>query len=72
MPAQLSSRGQAAAKAGEQMNGLDILRNLWDPDTNPAGYVSLGIAENVREKHRDAFNIRLNQMFTVPYAQRAN
>jgi aspartate/methionine/tyrosine aminotransferase len=24
----------------------DIITNLWDPDTNPDGYVSLGLAEN--------------------------
>jgi hypothetical protein len=26
---------------------LDVLCDLWHPETNPDGYVSLGVAENV-------------------------
>ena len=44
----LSNRAQAVAKAAEQMGLLDILKNIWDPATNPEGIVSLGVAENVR------------------------
>ena len=46
-PPNLSLRGQVVAKAGEEQDALAILRDLWDPETNPNGYVSLGIAENV-------------------------
>ena len=27
---------------------LDVVCDLWHPESNPAGYVSLGVAENVR------------------------
>ena len=43
----LSRRAQAVAKAAEAFH-FEILGDLWDPETNPNGYVSLGVAENVR------------------------
>jgi hypothetical protein len=43
----LSARGQVFASPEYRMPLLDILCDLWDPETNPGGYVSLGIAENV-------------------------
>jgi aspartate/methionine/tyrosine aminotransferase len=42
----LSTRGvQAAAPSGNQQL-FDVWSNLYDADTNPDGYVSLGVAEN--------------------------
>ena len=43
----LSQRAQAVAKAAEGLAMFEILKNLWDPETNPDGIVSLGVAENV-------------------------
>ena len=43
----LSPRGQQAASPANKMEILNILNNLWDPVSNPHGFVSLGIAENV-------------------------
>ena len=43
----LSRRGQVIASIAEKFAFLDILKNLWDPKTNPDGFVSLGVAENV-------------------------
>ncbi|KAK3690656.1 hypothetical protein LTR37_019058 [Vermiconidia calcicola] len=42
----LSERGQAAARPSGFMLMWEVLKDLWDPDTNPSGYVSLGLAEN--------------------------
>ncbi|KAH7232496.1 pyridoxal phosphate-dependent transferase [Fusarium solani] len=43
----LSGRGQATAsnKGGSLL--WEVTANLWDATTNPSGYVSLGMAENV-------------------------
>ncbi|RJE24508.1 hypothetical protein PHISCL_03146 [Aspergillus sclerotialis] len=46
-PQVLSSRGQAAVDYGSKKITWDIISNLWHPETNPNGYVSVGIAENV-------------------------
>lgn len=42
----LSDRGAAAARPNDGMRMWNIIQNLWDPETNPDGYVSLGLAEN--------------------------
>ncbi|SPO06208.1 related to 1-aminocyclopropane-2-carboxylate synthase 2 [Cephalotrichum gorgonifer] len=42
----LSLRAQAAGKPTPGVSLWDILQNLWDPDTNTSGFVSLGVAEN--------------------------
>ncbi|KAL0931414.1 ACC synthase [Colletotrichum truncatum] len=42
----LSVRGREAAQPDPGMLLWAIVRDLWDPKTNPTGYVSLGIAEN--------------------------
>ena len=42
----LSMRGQSYAK--EPKKTLEnVINNLWDPEDNPDGFVSLGVAENV-------------------------
>ena len=43
----LSSRGQDALVHGSKIITWDILSDLWHPHTNPNGYVSVGVAENV-------------------------
>lgn len=47
--ASLARRGLELAKIGELFGGLmDHLRNPYDPDTNPNGFINMGTAENVR------------------------
>jgi hypothetical protein len=43
----LSSRGETAAKVTFPM-ALDVISDLFSVESNPAGFVSLGLAENVR------------------------
>lgn len=45
--ANLSTRGEVFASPAYRMPLTDILSDLWHPETNPGGYVSLGVAENV-------------------------
>ncbi|KAK5084216.1 hypothetical protein LTR05_005292 [Lithohypha guttulata] len=42
----LSKRGQEWADMSGDLLIWKIIRDLWDPETNPGGYVSLGVAEN--------------------------
>ena len=42
----LSTRGHAASLPHPSTMIWDVLDNLWDPESNPSGYVSLGVAEN--------------------------
>ena len=42
----LSARGAAAATPGDGTLMWKILSDLWEPQTNPSGFVSLGVAEN--------------------------
>ncbi|XEU96143.1 hypothetical protein FSHL1_001428 [Fusarium sambucinum] len=44
--ANLSTRGEVFASPAYRQPLLDILCDLWHPETNRSGYVSLGIAEN--------------------------
>ena len=45
----LSSRGDELASAGGLLDKFkSILEDLYDPDTNPNGFVNIGTAENVR------------------------
>lgn len=39
-------RGQQLAKLSSDMLIWKIIQDLWDPETNPNGYASLGVAEN--------------------------
>lgn len=41
-----SSRGLALA--AKIPTFFDVLKDLWDPESNPRGIVNLGLAENVR------------------------
>jgi hypothetical protein len=42
----LSSRGETAAKATLPA-ALDVISDLFSKESNPAGFISLGLAENV-------------------------
>ena len=42
----LSERGNVSAAPAKKQLIFDIINNLWHPETNPDGYVSLGVAEN--------------------------
>ena len=44
----LSSRGSELSVLGRQFAGFKaIFGDLYDPDTNPDGFVNLGVSENV-------------------------
>ncbi|KAK2600186.1 hypothetical protein QQS21_005060 [Conoideocrella luteorostrata] len=43
----LSSRAHDLSKPDPKYFFWEVLQNIWDPHTNPDGYVSLGVAENV-------------------------
>lgn len=42
----LSTRAQEAGKPSDKYLIWKIVKDLWDPETNPTGYLSLGVAEN--------------------------
>ncbi|OTA01199.1 aminotransferase, putative [Trichoderma parareesei] len=42
----LSERANQSEKAAQELTIWEVLQDLWDPDTNPSGTVSLGVAEN--------------------------
>ena len=42
----LSGRGQDWANSAPDLTIWSVIKNLWDPESNPGGYVSLGVAEN--------------------------
>ena len=43
----LSQRGHGYA-TGPKKALEDVINNLWDPEDNPDGILSLGVAENVK------------------------
>ncbi len=43
----LSRRGHIYA-TGAKKTLENVINNLWDPEDNPDGFVSLGVAENVK------------------------
>lgn len=43
----LSARGEVFAEPKSKIPLLEVVCDLRHPDTNPGGYVSLGVAENV-------------------------
>lgn len=43
----LSSRAFELSKPDPKYFFWEVLQNLWDPESNPDGFVSLGVAENV-------------------------
>lgn len=43
----LSARAHQLCEPDPKYHFWEILQNLWDPQTNPEGFVSLGVAENV-------------------------
>jgi hypothetical protein len=47
--ANLSKRGEVFATPTSKMPMLDVVSDLWHPEANPDGYISLGVAENVKE-----------------------
>lgn len=42
----LSSRAKDSKKLSQNLTIWKVLQDLWDPETNPTGIVSLGVAEN--------------------------
>lgn len=47
----LSRRGHVYA-SGTKKDLQNVINNLWDPEDNPDGFVSLGVAENVKSHRR--------------------
>ena len=47
----LSQRGYEYA-TGSKKTLEDVINNLWDPENNPDGILSLGVAENVESYHK--------------------
>lgn len=43
----LSTRAQDLSKPDPKFFFWEVLQNIWDPQNNPNGFVSLGVAENV-------------------------
>lgn len=46
----LSRRGYSYA-TGSRKTLENVINNLWNPKDNPDGFVSLGVAENVKSSH---------------------
>lgn len=45
----LSNRGSELSVLGSQFAGFKVIfGDLYDPDTNPNGFVNLGVSENVK------------------------
>jgi hypothetical protein len=42
----LSNRGQNALELGKKRITWDIISDMWHPENNPDGYLSVGMAEN--------------------------
>lgn len=61
----LSDRGHGVNVDNDISAIMAIWRNLWDPNTNPDGYVSLGVAENTLMHDRLAAYVEDN--FTLPH-----
>ncbi|KAM0504066.1 hypothetical protein ACHAP6_002714 [Verticillium nonalfalfae] len=45
-PGRLSVRGDIHAEPASRPPMLDVVCDLWHPESNPGGYLSLGVAEN--------------------------
>ncbi|KAF2677054.1 ACC synthase [Lentithecium fluviatile CBS 122367] len=57
----LSKRGKQASIEGAAESAVwSVLSNLWHPDTNPNGFISLGVAENslMHSELRDFINTK--------------
>ncbi|CVK99140.1 related to 1-aminocyclopropane-1-carboxylate synthase [Fusarium proliferatum] len=46
LKATLSKRGEVFATPTSKMPMLNVVNDLWHAETNPGGYISLGVAEN--------------------------
>ena len=57
----LSRRGHSYA-TGTKMTLEQVINDLWDPKDNPDGFVSLGVAENVQQSHRNRNCINIADM----------
>ncbi|KAL5046763.1 hypothetical protein BDW71DRAFT_181750 [Aspergillus fruticulosus] len=44
--ATFSKRGQSAIELGSKRITWDVISNMWHPETNPSGILSVGMAEN--------------------------
>lgn len=62
----LSQRAQAAEEASRGLLIWEVLTNLWDPETNPNGILSLGVAENSLMHDRLSKHIHENMALPNP------
>ncbi|CVL06302.1 related to 1-aminocyclopropane-1-carboxylate synthase [Fusarium mangiferae] len=61
--ATLSKRGEVFATPASKMPMLDVVNDLWHAETNPGGYISLGVAENTL-MHKELIR-HITQNFSV-------
>ncbi|KAI1029412.1 hypothetical protein LB504_010695 [Fusarium proliferatum] len=61
--ATLSNRGEVFATPTSKMPMLDVVNDLWHAETNPGGYISLGVAENTL-MHKELIQ-HITQNFSV-------
>lgn len=65
----LADRGLQFAHIGEGMEKYKIiLSDPYDPDTNPDGFINMGVAENVRDRSWDIFASPLNTSLNAIYS----
>ncbi|CAH0022491.1 unnamed protein product [Clonostachys rhizophaga] len=62
--ASLSTRCNEAAHLSDSLTHWKIVQDLWDPDTNPSGFVNLGIAEN--SLMHDTLSHHIHQNISLP------
>ncbi|KAH7354370.1 pyridoxal phosphate-dependent transferase [Plectosphaerella cucumerina] len=64
----LSSRGQEMAIPQDKNRLWDVIKDIWHPETNPSGYLNLGVAENALLQERllkhalDSLNINVTTL----------
>ncbi|KAG4291426.1 hypothetical protein FPRO06_03312 [Fusarium proliferatum] len=62
--AMLSKRGEVFATPTSKMPMLDVVNDLWHAETNPEGYISLGVAENQTLMHKELIQ-HITQNFSL-------
>ncbi|KAK2926359.1 Pyridoxal phosphate-dependent transferase, major domain [Fusarium oxysporum f. sp. vasinfectum] len=62
----LSKRAQATGEKAKGALLWEIMPNIWDPKSNPDGYVSLGVAEN--SLMHDELSKHIHDYFALSHA----
>lgn len=65
----LADRGLQFSDIGEVLEKFKIiLSDPYDPDTNPDGFINMGVAENVRDRSWGIFACPLNASLNAIYS----